>query len=352
MKNLFLLFTLLLAASAGFSQPVLTYSTHGLKAGEHNSMRQVQYVEPGAAGAMQIWDYSHLSPLNEGKTETVEQAENNAVKVTAADGGVFIYACDEDANVYESYAGPGRITRFEQPIVKIRYPFAYGAMLTGSFSARCFYGENHEMGGNMAGNYSSEADAYGVLLLPDNVKLYNVLRVKTKESYVEELCSNTQVELVKYLWYAPEYRYPVFVTWNITYTPENGTPATVNESFCTTATPTGTPAMESPGITLTADDITESQIAGTIVAPEVTYSIFPNPYNSYFHLTYTLERETLVDIALFSTSGQYIKHLVKSTRQSGPQHITYNPHSSDLAGFYVLRMTFDDKVYVQPLVKE
>ena len=116
--------------------------------------------------------------------------------------------------------------------------------------------------------------------------------------------------------------------------------------------PTSPPATATPDITINAEDITEKQIDNTIVAPEVTYSVYPNPYNSYFHLTYTLERETLVDIALFSTSGQYIKHLVKSVRQRGPQHITYNPRSSDLAGFYLLRMTFDDKVYVQPLVKE
>ncbi|MDR0694955.1 MAG: T9SS type A sorting domain-containing protein [Prevotellaceae bacterium] len=351
MKNLIIL-GFLSAASVAFAQPVLTYQTHGLKAGENNSMRQVQYVEPGGAGAMQTWDYTHLSPLNEGKTETVEQGENGALKVTAVDGGVFTYACNEDANVYESYMGPGRMVRFEQPIIKIRYPFSYGTIFTGSFSARCFYGADHEMGGNMAGNYSSEADAYGVLLLPDNVTLYNVLRVKTKESYVEELCNNTQVELVKYLWYADGYRYPVFVTWNITYTPENGTPSTVNESFYTTATLANTPATATPDITITTEDITEEQIANTIVEPEVTYSIFPNPYNSYFHLTYTLEKETLVDIALFSTSGQYIKHLVKSVRQKGPQHITYNPRSSDLAGFYLLRMSFDDKVYVQSLVKE
>ncbi|MDR3132793.1 MAG: T9SS type A sorting domain-containing protein [Prevotellaceae bacterium] len=351
MKNLFIP-AILLTSSVAFAQPVITYHTHGLKAGENNSMRQVQYVEPGAAGAMQVWDYSHLSPLNEGRTETVAQGENSTVKVTNVDGGVFTYACNEEANVYESYIGPGRMVRFEQPIVKIRYPFTFGTTLTGSFSARCFYGADHELGGNMAGNYSSEADAYGVLLLPDNVKLYNVLRVKTKESYVEELCNNTQVELVKYLWYAPEYRYPVFVTWNITYTPDNGTPSTVNESFYTTATLASTPAIATPDIAITAEEVTEKQIANTIVAPEVTYSIFPNPYNSYFHLTYTLEKETLVDIALFSTSGQYIKHLVKNTRQQGPQHLTYNPHSSDLAGFYLLRMTFDDKVYVQPLVKE
>ncbi|MDR3351111.1 MAG: T9SS type A sorting domain-containing protein [Prevotellaceae bacterium] len=347
MRNLFIL-GFVLASPALSAQPVLTYGTHGLKAGENNSMRQVQYVEPGNAGAMQVWDYRQLSPLNEGKTETVEQGENGAFKITSADGGVFTYACNEDANIYEGYTGPGRLVRFEQPVVKIRYPFGYGATLTGSFSARCFYGANHEMGGNMAGNYSSEADAYGVLLLPDNVIWYNVLRVKTKESYVEELCNNTQVELVKYLWYAPEHRYPVFVTWNITYTPENGAPSTVNESFCTTAAP----APASPEMTVTAEEITEEQIANTIVAPEVTYSIFPNPYNSYFHLTYTLEKETLVDIALFSTSGQYIKHLVKNVWQKGPQHLTYNPRSSDLAGFYLLRMTFDDKVYVQPLVKE
>jgi len=347
MKKIFFS-TLLLAPLALLAQPTLTYRTHGLRAGENNVMQPVQYVEAGSPGAMQIWDFSTLSPLSEGRVETIAQGDNGKLLVTSADGSRFTYACNEQANVYEAYETAGRMVRYSQPVTKIRYPFTYGDVLSGSFSANCFYGADYSLGGNMAGNFSSEADAYGVLLLPNHVTLYNVLRVKTRESYVEELCSNTQIELVKYLWYAPEYRYPVFVTWNITYTYENGQTATLDESFCTTAT---LASSTQPDITVTSD-ADKDELEKVTVTPDVTYTVYPNPYNTYFHLTYTLEKETLVDIALFSSSGQYITHLVKSRRQNGVQHITYNPHAADMAGFYFLRMTFDEKVYVQSLIKE
>ncbi len=349
MKKLLFL-SLFIAPVTLVAQPVLTYQSHGLKAGEDNTMQQVQYVAPGESGTMQVWDYSNLSPLSEGRTETIAQDANGKTRVMSAGGGYFTYNCNESGNIYEAYESPDRLIRYDRPITKMRYPFTYGDAVFGSFSANCFYGADHSLGGNMAGNYSSEADAYGVLLLPNNVKLNNVLRVKTKESYVEEVCSNVHVELIKYLWYAPEYRYPVFVTWNITYTYENGQTSTVNESFYTTKSLES--SVEPAPVTITVDPGIREEQVNTTTTPEVTYSVYPNPYNSYFHLTYTLEKETLVDIALFSSTGQYITHLVKSKRQDGIQHITYNPHSANLAGFYFLRMTFDDKVYVQSLIKE
>jgi hypothetical protein len=341
-------FILLIAPVAAIAQTTLTYNTHGLKAGEHNTMQPVQYIAPGESGAMQIWDYRSISPLSDGRTETVEQGENGRTSVTSVAGGFFTYNCNENSNAYEGFDAPGRKIVYEQPITKIAYPFSYGSMLSGSFNGVCSYGQNYNMAGYMAGNYSSEGDAYGIMLLPNDVTLHNVLRVKTKESYVEEMCSNVHVEVVKYLWYVQEYRYPVFVTWDITYTYDNGKTHTANESFFTTANLSG--IEETPETPVTVDKTEEEE--NRVVTPEVSYSVYPNPYNSYFHVTYTLEKETLVDIALFSSTGQYITHLIKGKTQNGIQHITYNPRSADLAGFYFLRMTFGDKVYVQPLVKE
>jgi len=344
-------FALFLLPIVALAQPTMTYQSHGLKVGEDNNMQQIEYVAPGEPGAKQVWDYSAITPIKEGRTETLAVGASGKTLVTSADGAVFTYLCNNHANVFEGYESASRKVAYLQPITKIRYPFTFGDALSGSFNASVLYGKDYSTGGSMAGIYSSEADAYGVLLLPNNVKLYDVLRVKTKESYVEQMCNNTQVDIVKYLWYSANYRYPVVVTWNITYTYENGKTATVNESFYTTAALTTTP--EPPADVLTVAQNAVSETPATIqVTPEIEYSVYPNPYNSYFHLTYSLEKETLVDVALFSASGRYVKHLVKNAKQSGIQHITYNPQSADMTGIYFLRMTFNEKVYVQPLIKE
>ncbi len=342
---------LFLLPIVALAQPTMTYKSHGLKVGENNAMQQVQYLSPGEPGAMQVWDYSHITTVKEPRSEALAGGEKGKTLVTSSDGAVFTYTCNNHANVFEGYEAPGRKVIFQQPITKISYPFTYGDALSGSFNANVLYGNDYSISGSMAGNYSSEADAYGVLLLPNNVKLYDVLRVKTKESYVEQMCNNTQVDIVKYLWYTGEYRYPVVVTWIITYTYESGETATVNESFFTTAALTSTPEPPAEMVTI-SQSITDETLKATQATPEIVYSVYPNPYSSYFHLTYSLEQETLVDIALFTSSGRYVKHLVKNSRQNGVQHITYNPQTADMSGFYFLRMTFNEKVYVQPLVKE
>jgi hypothetical protein len=337
---------LMCAPLAIVAQPTLTYRTHGLKAGENHSMQKVEYVSPGNEGAKQLWDFRSLSITDPGHIETVESGVGDKMQVTSADGkSVFSYTCNKNANVYEGYKNDSRTVEFKQPVTKISYPFTYGSSLFGFFDGICSYGTNLSLAGAITGDYSSAGDAFGVLLLPDNVTLNNVLRVKTRESYVESLCSDVHIEVVKYLWYAAEYRYPVFVTWEITYAYENGKTQTTSESFVTTEKLTS--SIESPAIAENSKPTTEPE-----EVTDVKYTLHPNPYSSYFHLTYELKKETKVNIVLYTATGQFIAQLVKDQRQNGIQHITYNPHTTDFAGFYVLRMTFDDKTYTKTLIRD
>ncbi len=230
------------------------------------------------------------------------------------------------------------------PIKKVIYPFTYGDKLSGNFSARTLY-PNSTLEHRMAGSYSSEADAYGTLVMPGGQVLKNVLRLKTIEKYVEERCSTAEVEMVKYLWYIEESRYPVFVTWDITYSYEDGRKTSSQASFYTMAElpqAQDQPVYESP-VTTTAGETENYQI---------THSVFPNPYSDYFHLTYTLEKPTTVSIALYSLAGQLMNEIVHSqVQEAGVQHLTYTPRYSELTGTYYLRLQFDDKVYVRALLK-
>jgi hypothetical protein len=197
----------------------------------------------------------------------------------------------------------------------------------------------------MQGTYSSEADAFGTLILPTQQVLNNVLRVKTIEKYVEESCSNVEIQIEKYLWYISEYRYPVFVTWDISYAYQDGQTAHSQTSFYTLADlhqPSDNPVYP----TYTAEEHAENKV------PEITHHVYPNPYNAYFHLTYTLEEPTVVNIALYSLSGNLVREIVNTRTQSGIHHITYNASGSEITGVYYLRLQFGDKLYVRALVKE
>ncbi|MDR3183978.1 MAG: T9SS type A sorting domain-containing protein [Prevotellaceae bacterium] len=339
-----LLIIALIAPLAGFSQAVMTYESHGLKPGTVNRMQQTNYIAPGTGGENVVWDFSAAIPQQsaEGAHETIDGVYDNHTIVTGTTGTKFSYNCDSRGNVYEGFQDSVRTVAYDRPITKIAYPFTYGSRLSGGFDGRSLFRQAN-LETKMRGTYSSEADAFGTLILPTQQELTNVLRVKTVEKYVEETCSNVEIEVEKYIWYVQEYRYPVFVTWDISYTYQDGQTAHSQTSFYTLADiyqPADTPVY-----TYTA----EQQSARK--APEITHHVYPNPFNAYFNLTYTLDEPTVVNIALYSLSGALVRDIVNSRTQNGIHHVTYSV-GNEPTGVYYLRLQFGDKLYVRALVKE
>ena len=323
---------------------VMTYESHGLQPGTVNSMQQTEYVAPGPGGENVSWDFSTATPLPNVKNahETIADGADH-VMVTGATGVKFSYQCNSGGNVYKGFQDSIRTVSYDKPIRKMEYPFTYKSWISGSFDGHSLLHQaNQET--KMQGTYSSEADAFGTLILPTRQILTNVLRVKTMEKYVEESCSNVEIEIEKYLWYVSEYRYPVFVTWDISYTYQDGQTTHSQTSFYTLADihqPSDKPVYP----TYTAEEQAENN------EPEITHHVYPNPYNSYFHLTYTLDEPAVVNIALYSLSGNLVREIVSNRPQSGIHHITYNA-GNEATGVYYLRLQFGDKLYVRAMVKD
>jgi hypothetical protein len=344
-----LLAIFLILPFAGFSQVTMSYESHGLKPGTVNSMQQTDYIAPGPGGEKIVWDFSAEGSVQDVKdvvkevNETIADGQDRVI-VTGATGVKFQYECNKYGNVYKGFQDDVRTVIYDEPIYKIRYPFSHGSQISGTFDGRSiFHQTNQET--KMQGTYSSEADATGTLILPTRQVLDNVLRVKTIEKYVEESCSSVEIEVEKYLWYVPEYRYPVFVTWDIGYTYQDGKTAHTQTSFYTLAD------IHQPGDkpvypTYTAEEQEQNEDT------EIIHHVYPNPYNAYFHLTYTLPQPTLVNIALYSLSGNLVREIVGNLTQSGIHHITYNALGNEVTGVYYLRLQFGDKLYVRALVKE
>ncbi len=331
---------------AGISQPVMTFQTHGMQPGTPNTMQQVNYIAPGNGGANVLWDFSDATAVDSPETqETVSlSADKRYVTVTNVSGGKFMYTCDISGNAFNGYEDAHQVIVYDQPIQKVSYPFSYGDALAGAFSARTRYA-NSTTEHYKAGSYSSEGDGYGTLVLPNGRVLKNALRLRTVEKYVEERCQSAEVEMVKYLWYIEEYRYPVFVTWDVLYTYADGRRENSQASFYTTAT---LPQVEDKPVYEQKNDISGNDLE----VQSVQHSVYPNPYSDYMHITYTLNKPTLVNISLYSLSGSLVSEIVSGQMQNGVQHITYTPRSNaEISGTYYLRLQFGDKVYVRALLK-
>ena len=333
-----------LAPFLSYAQPVLTSASHGYMPETANKMQSVEYMSPGNAGTQAIWDFKQARPTAELTLiqEDMSQIENNNMLITNKEGVKFSYSCDGHSNIYKGYRADKYSLILDLPIKKMSFPFMYGNKIYGNFSGRVLY-DNSNLEFNRAGSFSTEADAVGTLVMPSGQVLKNVIRIKFVENYIEKACSDVDVNLVKYAWYIEEYRYPVFVVFDITNTHPDGRVTTKQTAYVTTAT-----------LNQIADvPVYESEVLPKIESEqaEIEHTVYPNPYSNFLHITYTLPRPTTVSISLYSLSGQIVSEIVKNKVQDGIQHITYSPRNNEITGAYYLRLQFGNKVYVRALVK-
>ncbi len=336
MKKIFTLaFSVVCALSVMQAQVTMTLSSHGLKPGDTHSSQLVEFKEPGMSGQGLVWDFSSLNPLEDADNSLVGTENNSEYNVGVTRGSDdirFFYSNTELSNEYRGYKSGEFVVYYNQPMVKTVYPQTYGTAFNGSFEGTMSY--NGKTTGNIAGTYSTQADATGTLLLPGNVTL-PVLRVKTTERFTQWACGNTIVETEKYLWYAQDTRYPVFVSM-ITTTQNLG-----DKSVQATKRSYFNMNIEQPQLKTTKDP-----------NAEIAYKISPNPFKDMIKISYVLPYEMKVSIDLYNAQGVKLTNIQPVQMQNGTQEITTNiaPYAQN-EGIYFVKMVFGEKAYSEKIIK-
>lgn len=339
MKKVILTSFGLLAAVYGMSQPTLTYAKHGLQAGDVHQTRKVTTAEPGASGAGVVWDFSACEIIGAVQTEAL--ASSGGHTTVRNDGNViFQFDVTPYGNDYYGYAAGSYSIVYENPVLKTRYPFGFLDQHSGESSGYIAQGQSKTP---LEGAYSSEADAYGTLKLPNGVTLSNVLRVKTTETQ-KRLYGSTTVSTteVKYLWYAQDFRYPVFVTIQHYADQPDGPKSLSKSSYLNIATLS---APQAP-----AGSVASEQPTGNADLPEVAYSIFPNPVQDAAAISYTLPYEAKVSVAVYTIASVCVRKIVNNELQT-PGEYTYS-YTPATPGTYFVRFAFGDEVFIEQIVKK
>ena len=202
-------FTFLLIAfgsvSLLFSQVTITKATHGFSGGQIHDGCIVTYQQPGAEGENIIWDFSNVERLGNAlfTSDIEDNFDGGNIKAVRDDGCTFFFNITDKGNEYVGYEIGNHKLLLDKPVQKTVYPQKFNTRFSGNFSGNIF-AEGSDKATRVEGTYSTHADAWGTLFLPDGVSL-QALRVRTTEA-------SGSRELVKYLWYTQETRYPVFVT--------------------------------------------------------------------------------------------------------------------------------------------
>ncbi len=333
MKKTNLIIAIIFVGFVANAQITLNYETHALQANYEHTTQFVENTEAGEAGENQIWDFSNFECGQEKSSEIISENDvpehlQNFTNITITDGdNYFYFDVDEYGIDYYGLITPNAVINYNEPIEKMNYPFTYGDQTEGEFTGTGLYYGRVET--DIYGTYSIEADGYGTIVLPGDVTLSNVLRVKTINNTFEISCKTTETQNVKYLWFSADYRYPIMVV----------TENTKIENGEITVTKTG---YYNERAFQTGVEQTNKQLANYSI------TVYPNPFTEFVNINYDLPQKTKVNIEVFDISGAKVATIVENQEQKGSQTQTFTPNLA--VGTYFIKMNLGNEIIFKKIV--
>ncbi len=354
MRKLFSTTIISLFCVGAFAQTTLTLQDHALKIGESCTYRDMQYVDPGNSGPNQVWDYSQIQLTEMNKVTsfqpiTSDKTQNNAnANLSILDDG-YDYLMRLTDNSLEEVGYINKTKNmtmvYSDPVLKMKYPFSYGDHYSDAFTGVAMFNDNYRI--DFTGEHSFHADAYGTLIMPNNLILENTMRVKSVKKGVQvNPCGHVNVSIVKYAWYAEGYRYPVLILSIV----ENKYPNLLTPEITKTAS-----VYFPQNNTFTKNSLPIN--SGTTLKNKtntgVSVNVFPNPFSDKITYNYFLKNDLPVSISLYDITGKHNQIIADNQSQNAGFHsgeIGGLKHALP-AGVYYLRFIFGENVLVQKFVK-
>ncbi|MDD3877983.1 MAG: T9SS type A sorting domain-containing protein [Bacteroidales bacterium] len=338
----FLLFSIYFNSNA---QLVLDFNTHAPIAGDVAHFFEVNFMEPGDGGKDIIWDYSVFQPTEKTINSLHENTPRAFIDYFSINPNILL---TEDDKQHFFIVTPrsnqlvGTITdqyqlKYETPITKMTYPFTYNDYITGVVNGDATYSNDYHI--ELTGYHYVEADAYGLMILPDN-RIKNVLRVKqfTHTTQVS-MCGIAEVDNYKYSWYAADERYPLVSTIIREERSSTGNNKLIQETY-----------VNERIYTCNGDNNLISDINDNS-NNSFNYTVYPNPFRNDINISYQLNDEFEVNIGIYDILGKKVKDLVLNESQTqgvysytvGANEIGLNP------GLYFVKFEIGNQVFVEKI---
>ena len=349
MKTILLTSTLILATIGLSAQTTLTHDNNSLLSGDSFTFKEIQSPNPGNPGSNQTWDFSMIQSTGKNPVSTLSEAPvplftgAGNYNLSLGESG-YDYFMNSTVNKLEEMGyvnSEKKLTLiYSDPVVKMKYPFSYGDQFTDHFIGVATYNESYTI--DFFGDCLVTADAYGTLIMPDKI-LANSLRVKSVKTGLQiNMCGTTDVNIVKYAWYSPGYRYPVLSISTVENKYSSGSTEIIKTAFTNTEQTTEKSAL-----------LGSLNPVKQIELQEITVVLSPNPFSEKLTFNYMLPGPLPVSIELYDMTGKQNGWLVKNQ----PQSQGYHTGELDAAtygltpGIYFMRFTFDKQVIIRKVVK-
>lgn len=381
MKETLVVLLLLCSILPASSQITLQYN--GLRSGDEILKQQVDYKDPGRDGENVIWDFGKLKSINDEYSlvysspvlqkksyyvmgyDTI-QAKNvseNSLIIATEHNTMYYYQLQDNQLLLLGHENSANLLRYTQPLVSATYPTNYKELFKSDYQSEGLYSSRTPF--DTKGDVTTQADAFGAIILPSGDTLKNVMRIKNTLTISEIVRSidptkNDSIEMVieTYKWYSKGYRYPIFETIKALNTTD-----TLNTQEYQTA------FFFPPQEHLYLDDDKDNlavldslwniehnkDVDNPITNPDdnikLSYNFYPNPVEAQLTIEYYLETSANVNVTLYSMDGKLIKSLAIGKQERG-LYTEYLDCSNLAKGTYILRIEAGNKVMSDKIIKK
>lgn len=234
-RTVFMQLLLLITVSAS-AQEHLQANLNMFRSGDEVLKQQIEYKTPGRSGEDVLWDISRMKIVNKKYRLAYINASNNIVGTEH--NTMYYYTLRNDSLLSNGYENNNTKVSYISPCLIMKYITKLGDMQSGYFDGCGNYCGKTFF--RSYGSYKLNADANGLLILPEGDTLKNVLRIHTMKLVSEQPINGIGSELAMralldsigrytndsisihlsrdsnviaintYQWYAMGYRYPVF----------------------------------------------------------------------------------------------------------------------------------------------
>ena len=334
MKKLyFTLIMLVIITSGVLAQIQLKNYNHTFKPGDEHNFHITNKVDEGASGKDIVWDFSGLKKEGELKSHMLLTSDvNHSEKIPKANvvleeyGTHFYFRMAGNSMLqYGTITKNNTVIKYEKPFVKMVYPFEYGQSKKGEIAGEIHTNRNIR---KFTGNYQIEVDGYGKLILPGNVEIDDVVRLKTVKEKTYENSSHTS-SIVSYKWYCQEVRYPLLTIIKA------GRPGDVN---------TIKTAYYADAKALDSNNNEEEETQRGFASMEGEVNAYPNPFKETFNLDYTISQKGDVEFLLYDNSGKKVKEIQLKDQAAGNYNYTIRADGNKFSnGLYHLTIKTNNR---------
>jgi len=346
MKKLYFIIVFSIVFKSLSSQVILNSTTHSSQVGDKINFIEIKPVDAGKEGKNIIWDFSKIQVTNKTKSSTFIEINNTAQTSFTFKPNIafiennrtnYIFTNNDSYNIV-GFIENDLILNYQKPIERLKFPLKYGDKFRNDVKGIANYTNNGHFV-DIHGFNEVEADAYGVMILPDN-KFINVLRVKQYTSTTQiSICDIVEVEAYRYTWYCSSVKHPLLVINHQTHKFSNGNITIISETHLNEI--------------VFNSNFGQSQNISNQEISNFNYNVFPNPFIDQQNITYILDNKATISIELYDILGKKISTLIAEEKQErGIYSLILDAEKLSLnTGIYFLKFYINDKVVIEKISK-